>query len=352
MSSAVAMDATFQQIPSSVLTGPSIAVPSGSSSQNLLLDSDIRDWVVLPLLVIMVVAGLLRNALSKYLRGASSRAVSPIESRARSAIQRSARLRSSGGGAYLSSLKWEARRRYMSRKGEGDSENGGGDGDDSSSFLREESVVAKRDKEAAAEAGVDLANPLAMMDGMKGNMVFMVQNMVMMQGISHFFQGYVLLRVPFPLTNGFKQMFQRGLHDLSTLDTSYVSSVSWYFLVMFGLRAFFRLAIGDPPQEVREGAFAQHSLGTLVHAPPAGPQQFNAAEALKTEADNLELTVMRSVLDDAEKRLLGKRFPKKKIVKGKNAGDDIFGLSSSKTRGAAANNNKGAGSKKRHNKEE
>ena len=30
------------------------------SSQNILLDSDIRDWVVLPLFVIMVSAGLLR----------------------------------------------------------------------------------------------------------------------------------------------------------------------------------------------------------------------------------------------------------------------------------------------------
>ena len=76
------------------------------------------------------------------------------------------------------------------------------------------------------------------MEGMKGQMTMMVQNMVMMQGISYFFSGYVLVKVPFHLTNGFKGMFQRGL-DLKTLDTSYVSSVSWYFLVMFGLRAFF-----------------------------------------------------------------------------------------------------------------
>ena len=78
----------------------------------------------------------------------------------------------------------------------------------------------------------------------------MVQNMVMMQGISHFFQGFILLKVPFPLTRGFKTMFQKGLGEFtSNLDTSYVSSVSWYFLVMFGLRAFFRMAIGDPTQE-------------------------------------------------------------------------------------------------------
>lgn len=46
-----------------------------------------------------------------------------------------------------------------------------------------------------------------------------------MQGISHFFGGFVIVKVPFPLTTGFKQMFQGGL-DLSTMDTFYVSSVS------------------------------------------------------------------------------------------------------------------------------
>lgn len=302
------------------LTGPSLAIPSGSSSQNLLLDSDIRDWVVLPLLIIMVVAGLLRNSLSKYLR-ANSRSACYIEKRARSCIQKSGRLRS-GGGSYISAVKWEAKRRYLSQKGDNDEDTDSGN----LSFLREEAVIAKNEKENATDAA-DMMNPLAMMDGMKGNMVFMVQNMVMMQGISHFFKGFVLVKVPFSLTNGFKMMFQRGL-DLSTLETSYVSSVSWYFLVMFGLRAFFRLAIGDVPQEVQEASFVQHSLGTLVNAPAAGPQKFDATAVLKSEADNLELTMQKSVLDDVEKRLLGARYPKKKVSKGKNAGDDIFGFTS------------------------
>jgi len=180
------------------LTGPSLAVPSGSSSQNLLLDSDIRDWVVLPLLIIMVVAGLLRTSLSKYLR-ANSRPASQIEKRAMSCIQKSGRLRS-GGGSYISAVKWEAKRRYLSQKGDNDADTDSGN----LSFLREEAVIAKNEKENSTDAA-DM-NPLAMMDGMKGNMVFMVQNMVMMQGISHFFKGFVLVKVPFPLTNGFKMM--------------------------------------------------------------------------------------------------------------------------------------------------
>jgi hypothetical protein len=151
---------------------------------------------------------------------------------------------------------------------------------------------------------------------MKGNMAAMVQNMVMMQGISHFFRGFILVRVPFPLTRGFKQMFQRGLYDLTTLDTSYVSSVSWYFLVMFGLRAFFRLAMGDPLQEEVEGNEIQKQLGRDYNGAGGPPgAQFDAAKVLRTEADNLELINVRSrrfKIDDAEKNLLGKRYPKKK----------------------------------------
>ena len=153
----------------------------------------------------------------------------------------------------------------------------------------------------------------------------MVQNMVMMQGISHFFQGFILLKVPFPLTRGFKMMFQKGLGEFtSNLDTSYVSSVSWYFLVMFGLRAFFRLAIGEPTQEQMESMKLQHELGYGAGA-VAGPAKFDAPKMLRQEADNLELfSKPKSDLDEAERRLLGAKYPKKKM----QAADDLFGYGS------------------------
>lgn len=148
----------------------------------------------------------------------------------------------------------------------------------------------------------------------------MVQNMVMMQGISHFFQGFILLKVPFPLTRGFKMMFQRGLGEFTNnLDTSYVSSVSWYFLVMYGLRGFFRMAIGDPSQEQMEDMKLQQNLGLTM---AAGPSKFDGPKMLTQEADNLELlNVTKSDLDDVEKRLLKNKYPKKKI----QAKDDLFG---------------------------
>ncbi|CAN0443717.1 unnamed protein product [Scytosiphon promiscuus] len=43
-------------------------------------------------------------------------------------------------------------------------------------------------------------------------------------------------------------MLQRGVL-LGTLDASYVSSTSWYFLVMFGLKSVINLFLRDAPAQ-------------------------------------------------------------------------------------------------------
>jgi hypothetical protein len=99
-----------------------------------------------------------------------------------------------------------------------------------------------------------------MMAGMKTQMVMMVPQMVIMGWINFFFQGFILsacsltkskanidvygaVKLPFPLTLGFKSMLQRGI-ETPDMDVRWVSSLSWYFLNFFGLNGLYRLILG------------------------------------------------------------------------------------------------------------
>jgi ER membrane protein complex subunit 3 len=132
------------------------AIPSGLSEQTLLLDSDIRDWVVLPLLVIMVCAGLLRHFSGILLRPNPKPMSSRIESRGKQALACAMRIRT-GNANFISHSKWEARRKYYSDREVG--------------YLRQEAEWATKEAENQTDTGaIDPMNPMAMMDGMKGNM--------------------------------------------------------------------------------------------------------------------------------------------------------------------------------------
>jgi ER membrane protein complex subunit 3 len=145
---------------------------------------------------------------------------------------------------------------------------------------------------------------------------------IMMQAIQHFFSGFILLRVPFPLTAGFKAMFQRGIAEMPDLEPSYVSSISWYFLVMYGLRSFFKLLFGEMSLESREQmSLATSKYGYRFQPPPGAPQGKSDGESLakqlRAELDNLELLPLQHVssMDMVEKRLLGSKYPRKMLSK-------------------------------------
>lgn len=53
----------------------------------------------------------------------------------------------------------------------------------------------------------------------------------------------IIVKLPFPLTLGFKSMLQRGV-ETPDMDVRWVSSLSWYFLNFFGLNGLYRLILG------------------------------------------------------------------------------------------------------------
>jgi Integral membrane protein EMC3/TMCO1-like len=52
------------------------------------------------------------------------------------------------------------------------------------------------------------------------------------------------LRLPFPVTLRFKSMLQRGI-ETGDMDVRWVSSISWYFLLLFGLNSVYTLIMKD-----------------------------------------------------------------------------------------------------------
>jgi hypothetical protein len=66
-------------------------------------------------------------------------------------------------------------------------------------------------------------------------------------------------------------MMQKGVESLESLDVSYVSSLSWYFMVMFGLRGFNSLVLGDDNGKdikAESRSFGIHKAGILIQTTP------------------------------------------------------------------------------------
>ena len=132
--------------------------------------------------------------------------------------------------------------------------------------------------------GKPAANPITdpaamegMMGMMKGNMAMMIPQTLIMGWINAFFAGFVIsefrslwdgwwvadccrfstVKLPFPLTLRFKSMLQSGVATRD-LDVRWVSSLSWYFLNLFGLQSVFIFILGN-------------DNGKLLHINPLDP---------------------------------------------------------------------------------
>ena len=190
--------------------------------EHLLLDPAIRDWVVIPMVIMLIIVGMGRHYVSSLIKTDPMSQITASgldELRHKQILMQAGRLRAHG--MYLNENSFNRRRTHMIQKKTG--------------VLREKVPGPTN----------PMSNPMAMMDMMKGNIVFMIPNFAMMAFVGYFFSGFICLKIPFPmLSSHFKLMLQRGV-DLSTLDVSYVSSLSWYFLVTFGLNGVYRLILGE-----------------------------------------------------------------------------------------------------------
>ena len=93
-------------------------------------------------------------------------------------------------------------------------------------------------------------------------------------------------------------MLQRGI-ETSEMDVSWVSSLSWYFLLLFGLRSIFVLFLGD--ENAADSMRDMQAMGGM--AAPGQPVDMD--RLFTVEKENLEQHLHKWELADVEQRLLG-----------------------------------------------
>ena len=94
-------------------------------------------------------------------------------------------------------------------------------------FVDEDKGVLSIGKKKPSQQKNMMTDPMQAQEMMKGQFLNMVPNMVIGYLINMLFSGFLIAKVPFPLTFRFKSMLQRGV-ELESLDPSWISSASWY----------------------------------------------------------------------------------------------------------------------------
>ncbi|KIR26668.1 hypothetical protein I307_02016 [Cryptococcus deuterogattii 99/473] len=243
------------------------------AEQDLYLDPSIRDWVLVPITLIMLLVGVLRHYVTQFLNSAPKKQTAAAV-REQRALGRSALLRATATLSPLPPASYKA----LSGSLAGSLSSG--------EYIKPTPESKENASPANPFEGAGMENA---MDGMKKQAVMMVPNMVIMQYINVFFSGFVLMRLPFPLTAGFKSLLSRDI-PMPDLDVRWVSALSWYFLNLFGLNGVFKLILGAENAAVDTRDLTSLSALSGAGGPvpgPGGPPDM--VKLFKAEVENLAL---------------------------------------------------------------
>ncbi|KCV68694.1 hypothetical protein H696_04982 [Fonticula alba] len=243
----------------------------------LALDPEIRNWVVLPIAVLVFLVFLLRANISKFLgSGAAKKSLSCLAVREREALVFTQK--------FLRNSRLVAPAHYAAtRERLLDALNGG-------TFLQAGSSMPSS---SSLPGMTDPAKLQDMMSGVQRNMLALVPNSILMLWVNTTFRGFVVMRVPLmPPVFRLKLMLQSGI-DVLDLAPAWVSSLSLFFLCLFGLRGVFDLCVDTlglavSPEAAASASAAMINPGAAMLS--AGtPDAADPAKALQKQSEILAI---------------------------------------------------------------
>lgn len=253
------------------------------SEPELRLDPAIRIWVFLPIVLITFLVGIVRHYVSVLLTSTKTVALNQVMDS--QLLIRSRMLRENA--KFLPKQSFLMRRHHLNNEDKG--------------------ILRNQLSRNTAQPN-PMTDPSMMTDMLKGNLTNVLPMIVIGGWINWHFSGFVTTKVPFPLTLRFKPMLQRGI-ELMSLDASWVSSASWYFLNVFGLRSIYALVLGEN-NSADQSRVMQDQMSMQAGGMPQDPKQ-----AFKAEWEALEVTEHHFALKNVERDMMAVVGP---------TGDDMY----------------------------
>lgn len=242
--------------------------PTLNRLQSLPLDISLQIWVLLPITIATLLAAILRRNLGPTFLREPLTTISKAS--ASSNLTRSGILRRNSG--YISAKQFEVRRYHLVQ------ENGPLD-------------VPPNPHSAMSS----LMNPDTLSNQATSIATSIVPQMLLGQWASSSFAGLVVCRLPFTLTPRFRTMLQSGIESVGrNLDISYVSSLSWFVLNIFGVSELLIL-------------FTQSQNESVPVIPPSPMQlvdSFNTGKAFSAEREALVSLKHEFVLHKEHKKFV------------------------------------------------
>jgi len=258
--------------------------------EGILLDSKIRDYVLIPIFLVVVTSSWLRQNIMGMFKNEPK--VDLKEVKTNNMLARCRVLKA--GHQFISEKRYLPRKAYFVKKDQG---------------VLVKNVPKPKDPMEMFQGGGSGADPMAAMGMMKNQMVFMVLQGLTGYWVSHLFSGFVVARTPFPLGFQFKGMLQRGV-EVQSLDSNYVSALCWYMFIMIcshTLSGLFQSLFskgdtenGDDPMMAMMGAMGGGGMGMM---PGGGPDM---SKVYKQEQESLEMISHEFLLSNIEGELFTK----------------------------------------------
>ena len=228
------------------------------------IDSSLRNWVFFPITLITICVSLLMKYLTYIFNSGSNKIISSETKDIKS---------------------FDFKKGFKTRK---------------AFFCKEETGFFSQKYEAKA---ADLMNPNMMGEMIKKNIVNAIYYIFIFVGVGFFFSGFILLKLPFGLTQKFRGMMQQGL-NLPDVDVSYVSAISWCLILVFGLNNIIQFFDGGEDFSIMQQQEQMMKQPLNLMPNPMGGNDYD--KVLKPEKESIAILPGFSVLDDAVDNVIEK----------------------------------------------